>query len=125
MTNDYPATFHNRRRRFEARVAAKHQLGDDVPPRFLGEQLPQSEIMQRLVAYSTWRATDVQDTKIESLTGPRKGFTVRITRCPDGAVAHLHFVHVIDELYRLVRWDADDRGDRQRERRVDESGPAR
>jgi hypothetical protein len=100
-----------RLRRLEARVAAKRQLGKDRPPLFHGEQLPQSKIMQRLAANSTWHTKDVEDTKLESLTGLRAGFTVRMMRHPDGAIAHLHFVQVIDELYRLVRWDADDTRD--------------
>jgi hypothetical protein len=89
-------------------IVAKRRVGDDMPPLFQGQQLPQSEIMQRLAANSTWHTKGVEDTKLASTVWPRRGFTVRMMRHSDGAVAHLHFVHVIDDLYRLVRWDADD-----------------
>jgi hypothetical protein len=105
----------DRLRRFQARFAAKRQLGDDRPPVFQGEQLPQSEIMQGLAASPTWRVKGVEDTKLESTTGMRNGFTVRMMRHLVGTVAHLHFVHVTDELYRLVRWDAYYASDREYE----------
>ncbi|MGI8968053.1 MAG: hypothetical protein ACR2GA_02975 [Chloroflexota bacterium] len=95
-----------RLRAFEAQRAARLRLGRDVPPRFRGEQLAESEIIRRLAASQTWRIKGVEDAKWESYFGPKRGFTVRMMRHPDGPVAYLHFVHVIDELYRLVRWEA-------------------
>lgn len=93
---------------FEDRVAAKRRVGHDMASQLLGAQLSQAEIMRRLRSSPTWRTLDAMDTERGSMTGPSRGFTVRMVRYPDGATTHLHFVHVVDELYRLTRWDAHD-----------------
>jgi len=93
---------------FEDRVAAKRRVGHDMASQLLGTQLSQAEIMRRLHSSPRWRTLDVMDSERGSMTGPRRGFTVRMVRHSDAATAHLHFVNVIDELYRLIRWDAHD-----------------
>jgi len=79
------------------RVAAKARLWPDPPPR-TDEQLSRAAILRHLTSSTTWRVRAEVET--------RAGFSVELVRHSDAARAWLHYYHVIDELYRLVRWEA-------------------
>lgn len=98
----------DRLREFEDRVAAKRRVGHDIAFQLRGAQLPRIEIMRVLGSSPIWYTIDAVDTERETMTGTKWGFTVGMVRHPDEATVRLHFIHVIDELYRLTRWDAYD-----------------
>lgn len=64
--------------------------------------------MRVLGSSPIWYTIDAVDTERETMTGTKWGFTVGTVRHPDEATVRLYFIHVIDELYRLTRWDAYD-----------------